>query len=72
MTKEEHLAWAQRRALAYCDLGDTTQAFASLVSDFQKHPDLREHIGLPLGVQLLIIGDLAHPAAMRRFILGFH
>lgn len=37
MTREQHLAWAKQRALEYVDAGEVDQAFASLMSDLNKH-----------------------------------
>ena len=38
MTRDEHLAWAKKRALAYLDMEhDVQNAFASMASDLKKH-----------------------------------
>jgi hypothetical protein len=49
VTRAEHLAWAKQRALEYLDRGELDNAFASMVSDCRKHPELESHIGLELG-----------------------
>lgn len=72
MTREEHLAWAKERALEYCDAGELQNAFASMGSDLNKHDELRDHAGIVLGLQLMLIGNLSTPAEMRRFIEGFN
>lgn len=71
-SREEHLAWSKARALEYCDAGDVVEAFTSMGSDLNKHTELRDHVGIALGVQLMIIGNLSTPAEMRRFIEGFN
>jgi hypothetical protein len=40
MTREEHLAWAKKRAHEYLDRGDLAQAVTSMGSDLNKHPEL--------------------------------
>jgi hypothetical protein len=71
MTRDEHLAWCKRRALEYVDHGNLLQAWASMGSDMNKHPETRNHPGLELGMTLMISGDLSRRDAMRRFIEGF-
>lgn len=39
MTRAQHLAWAQARALEYLP-HDPAQAVSSMVSDLGKHPEL--------------------------------
>ena len=72
MTREEHLEWCKKRALEYVDQGDMSQAFASMGSDLNKHPETKEHIGMYLGMALLMAGHLSTPMEMRRFIEGFN
>lgn len=71
-TRAEHLEWCKRRALQYVDAGDVQQAFASMGSDLNKHPDTRNHSGMELGMMLLMGGQLSRPDQMRRFIEGFN
>lgn len=42
MTREEHLAWAKERALAYLPF-DVQEAGTSFISDLGKHEDLADH-----------------------------
>jgi hypothetical protein len=72
MTRDEHLLWCKKRALQYVDAGDLTQAFASMGSDLQKHPDTADHSGIGLGMMMLMAGHLSTPADMRSFIEGFN
>lgn len=72
MTRAEHLAWCKTRALAYVEAGDLNQAFASMGSDLSKHPETERHAGIQLGMMLLLSGQLATKAQMRRFIEGFN
>ncbi len=72
MTRAEHLKWCKDRALEYVDLGDTSQAYASMVSDMRKHTETENHIGIELGMMMLMGGHLSTQEEMRKFILGFN
>jgi hypothetical protein len=72
MTRAEHLDWAKRRALEYCDMGDVEQAYSSMASDLRKHPETENHSALALGFSLLLNGHLSTPVKMRKFIEGFN
>lgn len=72
MTRAEHLAWCKRRALEYVDAGDNGQAFVSMVSDLNKHDETRGHIGIDLGMAMLLGGFLERDSEMRKFIEGFN
>ena len=71
MTRAEHLAWCKHRALEYLP-ADPRQALTSMFSDLGKHPETAGHIGIGLGVQLMLIGDLSSPEQARHFIEGFN
>jgi hypothetical protein len=71
-TRAEHLAWCKARALQYVDHGDTQGAFASMISDLNKHPETTGHAGAELGALLLFSGHLSTGPQMREFIEGFH
>ena len=71
-TRAEHLAWCKQRAIEYCDMGDTQQAFASMGSDIGKHPETANHSAIQLGMMLLMAGKLDTPTEMRKFIEGFN
>ena len=71
-TRAEHLAWCKQRALAYVEARDLTSAFASMVSDLERHPDTEGHHGIQLGTMLLMAGLLATADQMRRFINGLN
>lgn len=70
VTRADHLAWCKSRAQQYVEMGDTGQAFASLVSDLRKHPDLVDHAATELGATLMMSGHLSTPQQMREFIDG--
>lgn len=72
MTRQQHLEWCKKRALEYVDNGDTTNAFASMASDLQKHPETSGHAGMMLGTRLLVAGHLSASSAMREFIEDFN
>lgn len=67
-----HLAWCKERALEYVDAGDLQNAYASMASDLNKHPETAGHIGIGLGMMQMIGGHLSTPDAMRHFIEGFN
>ncbi len=69
-TRDEHLAWAKERALAYVEAGELANAFASMLSDLGKHAELRtEHVLAEIG--MLYVIQLDAPG-MRRWIEGFN
>lgn len=72
MTRAEHLAWAKERALEYVDTGDVQNAYASLASDLDKHPETAGHDGITLGMMQMMGGMLNTPEQMRKFIEGFN
>jgi len=74
MTRAEHLEWAKARAREYLDRGDWEQAWASMVSDLSKHPELEKHMAIELGMMFIMMPNSSYRnvAAMRRFIEGFN
>ena len=72
MTRNEHVEWCKQRAIEYLEHGDVMQAFASMGSDLNKHPDTKDHPGVTIGMQLIMIGNLSTVPEMRHFIDGFH
>ena len=72
MTRAEHLDYCKKRAFALCDAGDLRQAFTSIASDLDKHPETKGHTAVHLGMLLLMNGHLSTQKEMREFIDGFH
>lgn len=72
ITRADHLAWCKQRALEYVDVGDLQQAFVSMTSDLGKHKETIDHIGIRLGLTLMVSGKLGIPREMRKFIEGFN
>lgn len=75
-TRAEHLAWCKKRALEYLP-DDPTGAFTSMASDLNKHEETRGHIGIELGLMMLMTNNLGDGAKssvgdMRNFIEGFN
>jgi hypothetical protein len=70
MDRDEHLAWAKRRALEYLDRGEVSNAIASMGSDMEKHDDFKGVFQklFPLALTYVIHND--HDG-VRRFIEGF-
>lgn len=71
-SRAEHLAWCKKRALQYCNIGDVAQAFDSMGSDLGKHPETKNHVGIELGMMMLMSGGLNTPETMAEFIRGFN
>ena len=68
-SRDEHLAWCKNRALEYLDRGDLENAFASMGSDLNKHPELKPAAPLVLlGMKAVIDHDARE---LRRWIEGF-
>ena len=72
VTRSEHLDWCKKRALEYCDRGDTVNAWTSMASDMAKHPETADHAAIQLGMMQLMAGMLNSPQEMARFIRGFN
>lgn len=70
MDRQEHLDWCKRRALAHCDAGNLTMAFASFASDLSKHPMTENQPAIQLGLMLMLGGHLNTAQKMRDFITG--
>ena len=72
MTRQEHLEWCKKRALEYVAADQIYNAYASMISDLGKHPELAGHPAIMLGVQLMAMGELSTQSQMRKFIDGFN
>jgi hypothetical protein len=73
MTREEHLEWAKKRALEYLDANDPAQGFTSMICDLGNHPELKNHIGIRMGVGFMMLpGWITNTREVRRWIVGFN
>lgn len=72
MTREEHLAWCKKRALAYCDTGSPVEGVTSMLSDIRKHSETASETLTSLGMQLMMMGEFSDVGRARRFIEGFN
>lgn len=72
MDRTEHLAQCKRTALAYIERGEAMNALTSMFSDLDKHPETAGHVGIALGLQLMMIGSLSNLADAKRYIEGFN
>jgi len=72
MNRQEHLEWCKKRALEYVDMGDMSQAFASMLSDLRKHPETENHPAMKMGAQMMFANLLTTSKEMREFINGFN
>lgn len=71
-TREEHLAWCKSRATEIAATGDLVGAYASMVSDLNKHPETEGHEAIQLGMMLQMGGHLSSIDEMSKFIDGFN
>jgi hypothetical protein len=72
MNRQEHLQWCKTRANEYINNGDLPNAFGSMASDLNKHPETEGHVAISLGMQMTMGGLLDTPEQMRKFIDGFN
>lgn len=72
MTRAEHMEWSKSRAKEILDSGDIHGAYASMVSDMGKHDETAGHIGIGLGIAMLMAGHLSSRQQMAEFIDGFN
>ena len=72
MNRQQHMEWTKERALEYARGGDTRDALASLFSDLGKHPETANHLGIQLGMSLMMAGHLSTTAEVTKFIEGFN
>lgn len=72
MTRQEHLDWCKKRAHEYLNRGDVQNAYASMASDLNKHPETEGHAAIPLGLMMMMSGHLSSEHEMRKFIDGFN
>jgi hypothetical protein len=70
--RANHLQWCKDRAAAYLDAGDYKNAWASFASDMSKNQDTKQHPAIMLGMQLLLMGNIANVPKMRKFINDFN
>ena len=73
MTRDEHLEWAKQRALEYLEANDNQNAFTSMLSDLNKHDELKDHPGKTIGVMFMLLpGWINNTPELRRWIVGFN
>ena len=70
MNRHEHLEWSKKRALMCVNHGDGVGALASMITDLNEHPDLKQ--SAEIAVMLMLAVDTRDPASVRRFIEGFN
>jgi hypothetical protein len=76
-TREQHLQWCKKRALALIGGGsqkEISEAYASMLSDLGKHPDTSSSVetAFMLGTPLSLGGHLSTKEKMEEFINGFN
>ena len=70
-TREEHLAFCKRQALAYLDRGDIMNAITSMLSDLDKHEETALASENPLTMLGMLEIQKQDMTSARRFIEGF-
>ncbi len=71
--RNEHLHWCKDRAhKEYEFSGKLQDAFASMMSDIRKHDELSSHIGIELGMMLMMSNKLNTEKDMFDWIDGFN
>lgn len=73
MTRDEHMAWAKQRALAYLEHGanySPAEAVTSMLSDLSKHEQTRGIADKMASYGILFASSDGREA--RRFIEGFN
>ena len=68
MTRQEHLDFAKKRALEYCDRGELQHALDSLISDLGKHPETHDYPLMESFITKWMNGKLGTQEAMRELI----
>lgn len=71
MTREEHLDWCKQRAHEYLKQGDVSNAVASMMSDLNKHDELKAvaQSTAMIGMFAVTSGNIDEA---RRYIDGFN
>jgi hypothetical protein len=72
ISRQAHLEWCKTRAHEYLVNGDVQNAYASMASDLNKHPETQGHPAITLGMMLMMSGHLSSVPEMRKFIDGFN
>jgi len=73
MTRAEHLAQGKGLALKLlAETHNSINAFTSMASDLEAHPENAGRAGVDLGFGMLMIGSLSSPHKMADFIRGFN
>lgn len=71
MDRQQHLQWCKDRALEYLP-DNPSEAVASMMSDLRNHDELANHIGIEMGMMLLMGGHLESVEKVREWIVGFN
>ena len=70
IARTEHIEWCKKRAGAYLDMGDVSQAWASFGSDMQSQDETKDHPAIQIGFQMFFAGLLSTVSETRKFING--
>ncbi len=72
MNRTEHINWCKERSMEYISNNDISNAYASFVSDMNKHQETSNHSALDMGMMLMLSGNLNTKQEMQKFIEDFN
>lgn len=72
LNRKQHLQWAKQRAEECLARNDQEGAFSGFISDLLKHPELKGHVALQLGMMLRLSGNLGTDEEVRHWFEGFN
>ena len=71
-TRAEHIQTCKTRAYTEYEFSGRIQdAFSSMCSDLNKHPETQGHVGIQLGTGLLMLGEMSTYDQLTSWIDGF-
>lgn len=71
MNRNEYLKWAKERAIKIANEQGGIEAWSSLVSDLTNHDELKDHVGIGLGLGVLMMSNFEKNETIK-FIEGFN
>jgi len=69
---KEHFIRSKALKSYYVDRGEFREAFSSMASDLNKHPETEGHIAIELGMMLMVTGHLDTYDGIYSYIVGFN
>jgi hypothetical protein len=72
MQRTKILAQAHHDAEPYLASGKLHEAFTAFTIELKNHAETKDHLGIQLGFQMVLSGQLATTSEMRKYLKGFH